>query len=412
MSTDLQAGPGRLNRRAAALFSAVGAAASRWPWYLQVLAVWALARGFSFLVLSVVAAQQRVSPWGQASPSYLEFVDIWDSQWYERVFDGGYPTSIPRDGSGTAQENEWAFYALFPLVVRGLDALTGLGWTVLATTVATAAGFGGALVIYLLFRLRAGAGTSLWAVTFTAVSPVSPVFQIPYAESLNLLLLAAALYLVVSGRYLAAIPVVVLMCLSRPVGVAFALGTGVLFLVSWFRRHTVPFPPEKAWRLFLLVGVSGASALAWPAIAWAYTGDPGAYTDTETAWRGSGLLLFKPWFNTSEYLFGPVMGPVAVLVLAACLVLYLNSAAVRRLGLELQLWCSAYILYLLAFLNPFTSTFRLLIPLFPLALPLVWISKSKAYRTTVVVAFLLLQIVWTAWLWRWTELPGGGDYPP
>ena len=65
---------------------------------------------------------------------------------------------------------------------------------------------------------------------FVATFPVSPVLQVPYAESLNLLLLAAALLLVVERRYLWAMPVVVLMCLSRPTGVPFAATVGLLFL--------------------------------------------------------------------------------------------------------------------------------------------------------------------------------------
>ena len=395
--------------------SAVQAAAAfrRWPWYLQVLAVWALARLFSFTVFVAVAAQQGLNPWGwEGTPSYLEFIGAWDSEWYQRIFAGGYPADIPRDEFGRAQENQWAFYALFPGLVRALAAVTGLGWEVLAPLVATAAGFGAALMIYRLFALRASAGTALWGVLFVAVCPVSPILQVPYAESLNLLLLAASLYLLVTRRYLPAVPVILLMCLSRPVGVAFALMLAILFLRRWVLRTREAFPRSEAWQMVVLGAVSGAGALAWPALAWAYTGEMRAYTDTETAWRGDTLLLVKPWFVEAERLFGPVLGPAALMILVVLAVLFFNSEPVRRLGAEMQLWCVAYAIYLLAFLNPMTSTFRLLLPLFPLALALASLSSSRAYRIAVAVACLALQIVWVAWLWRWTPLPGGGDYPP
>jgi len=68
--------------------------------------------------------------------------------------------------------------------------------------------------------------------------------------------------------------------------------------------------------------------------------------------------------------------------------------------------------YLLLFLHPQTSTFRMLLPLFPLALAAAVLSRSKAYRGTVIVMFVILQIVWIVWLWAWAQLPGGGDYPP
>ena len=400
----------------AALGRAAGQVASvcrRWPWYVQVLAVWALARIFSFAVFVAVAAQQGLNPWGwEGTPSYLQFIGAWDSEWYQRIFSDGYPSEIPRDETGRAQENPWAFYALFPGLVRVLAAVTGLGWEVLAPLVATAAGFGAALMVYRLFALRASAGTALWGVVFLAVSPVSPVLQVPYAESLNLLLLAASLYLLITRRYLLAVPVVLVMCLSRPVGVAFALMMGILFLRRWALRRQEAFPRAEALQMAVLTAASGAGALTWPALAWAYTGDLRAYTDTETAWRGDTLLVFKPWFVEAERLFGPVMGPAALIALVALVVLCLMSEPVRRLGVEMQVWCAAYAMYLFAFLNPLTSTFRLLLPLFPLGLALAALSSSRAYRTAAALGFLVLQIVWVAWLWRWTPLPGGGDYPP
>lgn len=391
----------------------LASAFSSWPWYARVLAVWAAARFFSFTVFVAVAARQGLNPWGwEGTPSYLEFIGAWDSEWYQRIFTGGYPSEIPRDESGRAQENEWAFYALFPGLVRALAAVTGLGWEVLAPLVATAAGFGAALMVYRLFALRASSGTALWGVVFVAVNPVSPVLQVPYAESLNLLLLAASLYLLITRRYLSAVPVVLVMCLSRPVGVAFALMMGILFARRWILRRKEAFPPAEAWRMVALGGASGVGALAWPGLAWWYTGEMTAYTDTETAWRGDTLLVFKPWFVEAERLFGPDLGPVALIALVALTVLCLNAEPVRRLGVEMQVWCAAYVLYLLAFLNPLTSTFRLLLPLFPLGLALASLSSSRAYRTTVALAFMVLQVVWVAWLWRWTPLPGGGDYPP
>ena len=402
----------QLHRRLRHWSVQAGAAVARWPWYAQVLGLWVAARLFSFAVLAAAARFQPAGPWFGESPSYWQFINIWDAEWYSRIYESGYPASVPRDAGGNALENEWAFYALFPLVVRGLNAVTGLGWNLLAPVTAMLAGAAAALVVYRLFRLRAGHGTALWALAFVAVFPVSPILQVPYAESLNLLLLAGALYLLLSRRYLTAIPVVALMCLSRPVGVPFALMVGLVLLIRFARRRREEFPNREAWRLLALTAAAGCSALAWPVLAWAATGDLRAYTDTESAWRYGDLIPFKPWLTMSANLFGPFFGPLLLVVLVLAAALYLTSAPVRRLGLELQLWCASYLLYLLVFLNPQTSTFRLLLPLFPLALSTAWLSRSRAYRAAVAGGFAVLQIVWVVWLWRWTPLPGGGDYPP
>ncbi|YCH19610.1 hypothetical protein M1E17_16150 [Arthrobacter sp. D1-29] len=392
-----------------------------WPWWLQVIALYCGSRLAGAFIFMAAALHQGPNPWFPAKPDYWNFINIWDARWYGEIVTNGYPSVLPTDDTGNVQENAWAFYPLFPALARGLGAITGLNPAASLTLVAMLSGVGAALVTYALFRYKAAHSTALWGVVFFATFPVSAILQVPYAEPLTLLLLAAALLLVIRRRYLWAIPVVLLMCLSRPVGVPFAAMVGLLLLyrlIQRFRRaasmasspgsHT----PGELARLAALAAVSGASALIWPAAAWATTGDIQAYTKTETVWRGHDLVPFKPWFDTGIQLFGPVLGVMAPFIFAGLFALLLFSPPVVQLGVELRLWCACYMGYLLIFLHPQTSTFRMLLPLFPLALSAALLSRSRAYRGTVLVMFVLLQIVWVVWLWAWAQLPGGGDYPP
>ena len=189
-------------------------------------------------------------------------------------------------------------------------------------------------------------------------------------------------------------------------------------MVRRFRSTRQGYPAEDVHSLpdlaalAGLTAVAGVSALAWPAAAWAATGDPLAYTKTETVWRGHDLVPFKPWFDAGVDLFGPVLGILAPLIFVGLFAWLLFLPPVVRLGVEMRLWCAAYMGYLLVFLHPQTSTFRMLLPLFPLALGAALLSRSRAYRGAVVTMFVLLQVVWIVWLWAWAQLPGGGDYPP
>ncbi|WP_394939156.1 hypothetical protein [Psychromicrobium sp. YIM B11713] len=390
----------------------------RSPWWFRIGLLYVLTRFISYLIFAAAALHQGANPWFEASPGYLNFIDIWDSQWYHRIFDDLYPQQLPRAEDGSPQENTWAFYPLFPLLVKALASLTGGSWGALAPLVATLAGLAASLMSYALFRLFASTVTATWAVAFLLTFPISPILQVPYAESLNLFLLAAALYLVIKHRYLLAMPVVLLSALSRPVGLAFALFFFLHLLLRMLpAKDFEPRKPQLSATQLLsalaLLLVSALAAFAWPLIAWWVTGDVAAYTGTEAAWRGGGpLVLFKPWLDSSTSLLGSVLGPVALLLLIVAFVLYFNSRAVRRIGIDLRLWSLSYLLYLFAVLHPQTSTFRLLLPLFPFALATAFISRSKAFRSAVVVFFILLQIVWVVWLWAWAPLPGGGDYPP
>jgi len=416
--------------------TAAGTRAARWPWWLQVGGLYVAARLVSACIFMAAALHQGVNPWFPAKPDYWNFINIWDARWYGEALRNGYPTELPTDDAGNVQENAWAFYPLFPLLGRSLTGLTGIAPAASLTVIAMLSGLAASLVVYRLFRLKATHRTALWGALFFSTFPVAAVLQVPYAESLNLLLLAGALLLVMRRRYLWAIPVVLLMCLSRPTGVPFAAMAGLLLLyrvyqhlVARFRvrpvvdahhgqpgHHGTPagarHSPAELWSLAGLAAASGVGALLWPAVAWVFTGDLQAYTKTETVWRGHDLVPFKPWFDTGVQLFGPVLGLLAPFVFVAAFVLLMMSRPVAALGTELRLWCVCYVGYLLVFLHPQTSTFRMLLPLFPLALSAALVSRSRAYRGTIVIMFFLLQIVWVVWLWAWAQLPGGGDYPP
>lgn len=410
--------PRGLNAAAWSRLAAFGARMARWPWWAQAGGLYVAARFVSACIFAAAALHQGVNPWFPAQPDYWNFINIWDARWYGEALQNGYPDILPTDGAGNVRENAWAFYPLFPVLGRVLTGLTGMAPAWSLTVIAMASGLGAALVAYRIFRHKASHRTALWGTVMFSSFPVAPVLQVPYAESLNLLLLGTALLFVLRRRYLWAVPAALLMGLSRPTGVPFAAMAGLLLLFRLWERYAADrrrgdaHTRSQLWSLAGLTVASGIGALVWPAIAWAVTGDMAAYTKTEAVWRGHDLVPFKPWFDAGILLFGPALGVLAPFAVVAAFMLLMMSRPVVALGTELRLWCSCYMGYLLVFLYPQTSTFRMLLPLFPLALSAACLSRSRAYRGTVVIMFVLLQIVWIVWLWAWAPLPGGGDYPP
>ena len=60
------------------------------------------------------------------------------------------------------------------------------------------------------------------------------------------------------------------------------------------------------------------------------------------------------------------------------------------------------------FFNPQTSTLRLLLPLFPIALTLAW-CRARMYRAVLLGCLVLFQVVWVGFLWHFTP---PADLPP
>ncbi|MGO2659668.1 hypothetical protein [Mycetocola reblochoni] len=392
------------------------AAVALWPWWVQLGLIWLGSRVLTTVMLLGFARDQEVNPWTGASPSYADFAAMWDSRWYQIVAASGYPSELPITDDGHVGENAWAFMPVYPMVVRALTGLTGLGWAAAAVVVSVACATAAVFVLYRLLRLRLDHGTALVGATLFSVAPVSPILQLGYAESLHALLLVCSLLLVMRRNYLAAAPLIVVASFTRPTGLAFSLFLLLLWIVRMVRRARAGFPVRERWTLAVTAALSGVAGLAWPAIAWAVTGSVTAYTDTELAWRSvyighQHLVPFAAWFQGLDWWtqrwVGVPLGWLVVPALVALGVWGLRSRAGARMGIEVRLWLLSYGVYLLAVFFPQSSTFRLLLPLFPVV-GMLAVPRSAAYRTALIAACIVLQWWWIDACWR----VDGADWTP
>ncbi len=389
----------------------------RSPWWLNVILIFVASRVITTAMLLVLASVQGPNPWTGAHPGYFDFAAIWDGRWYNIVSIAGYPASLPYL-DGHVNQNAWAFLPGYPAVVDVVAFVTRTPWPVAAVLASVAFGLGASLVFYRLLRLRLSVSTSLYAIVLFCVAPVSPLFQLAYGESMYIFLLALALYLLMLRRYWWLIPVVTVMGFTRPSGLAFALAMGMHVVYRFSARARDPFPAAERGAAITVTLYSGLAGIAWPAIAAIATGSLTAYTDTELAWRAqyigfTHLVPFTSWFEGANWWFSfalglpPWVGIVVVVLLVAGYALVLFTPAVRRLGVDLRFWLAAYGIYLLAVFFPQSSTFRILMPLFPL-LGVLAMPRSRVYRVALVIVFLALQWGWFLICWG----VDGADWSP
>ncbi|MDP4333922.1 mannosyltransferase family protein [Curtobacterium sp. A7_M15] len=386
------------------------------PWWVRITVVYVLARIVTGAMLAAFASVQAANSFTVQHPGLLSFSSIWDGAWYRVIAASGYPSTLPIDATGHVTENAWAFMPAYPFLVRGLMALTGASFELVAVSVSLLFGWGAALVFRRLMGRFLDPSRATYATVLFCVAPVSAMFQVAYAESMGLFLLLVALLLMVDRRWWSMLPVVLLLGMTRPTGLAFALLI-VLFLGAWaFRpswvRASSPLTVQQFVPPAVVAVVSGAVGLAWPAIAWAVTGVPKAYTDTELAWRSSyigwkELVPFAPWVQGFGWWFGQPAGAILLAVVVVGFAAFVALPAARRIGLELRLWGVAYLVYLLAVFFPQSSTWRILLPIAPL-LGIVALPRSRVYRVAVVVVCIALQWVWMYFCW-WID---GYDWTP
>jgi hypothetical protein len=382
------------------------------PWWARVLAVFVLSRIVSTALLVGFSDHQAANPWTLARPDYSQYAQIWDGQWYYIVALSGYPASLPIDALGQVGQNAWAFLPVYPFLVRAFMVVTGAGFSPVAIAVSVASAAGCALVLYRLMLRALPASSALFAVTLFCVSPVSPLLQVDYAESLFLLLLAVALLLLLQRRYWWMLAVVAVAAFTRPGVVAVGLALGLHFGVRYLRRARDPFPVRERRTVGVVTVASCALGFAWPAVAALVTGRLGAYTDTELSWRADyigyvELAPFTPWIQGANWWLRGGAGLLVLFVVVLLFALFVTSSWARRLPIDLRLWTVSYAVYLLAVFFPQSSTFRVLMPMFPM-LGALAVPRSPVLRTVLVVASIAGQWGWMYICW-WVN---GYDWTP
>jgi hypothetical protein len=384
---------------------------ARWrlvPWWGRALIVFALSRIPTTAILLAFAAGQDRNHWTGASPDYFSFAGIWDGEWYQLIAVSGYPSELPRSADGLVTQNAWAFMPAYPGLVRLLVLATGAPFDVVASLLSVAFAAAAAVAFWRLMATVMPGGPVLFATVLFCVAPLSPILQVAYAEPMQLLLICVALLLVVERRYVVLLPVIVLASLTRPSGLALALFLGLHVVHRLVTRRRDPFPPRELAAAVVAGAVAVVAGFAWLLVAWAVTGEPGAYTDTELAWRvgyvGAGHLVpFTPWLQGADWWFRWIglpgwLGQLTLVAAVAAGALAMLLPAVRRIGVDLRLWVIAYLVYLLAVFFPQSSTFRLLMPAFPL-LGAFAQPTSRVVRVLLVVACLVGQVLWVGSAW-------------
>lgn len=378
-------------------------------WWAPVVGIYATARLISFAFFLAIASIQEENYWTKAQPGYFDFLNIWDVEWYERIFTSGYPSVLPQNLDGTVQQNNWAFYPVFPYLIRGLSVITTIEWKYLAPIVSTLVGFAFILVVYKLLLLKQSKSVALWCVALISVSMASPILQTGYAESLSLFLFASAHYCYSTKRWYWLAFVLAALSVTRPGLLAFALFFAGMLVYKFVVEKKI------SWLDFGFAALSSALGFAWLVIAWMVTGRSDAYLRTELAWRAgytdaTAFIPFSGWFESGRFHLGDGFGQFAVAALMLAFVAAMFLPSVRALGIELRLWVAAYVVYLFAVFFPQSSTPRLLFPAFPLLVAFGiatnrfgWLGKSL-----IIGVSLLGQVGWLLLCWKYTA----PDYTP
>ncbi|MFQ3555477.1 mannosyltransferase family protein [Streptomyces gramineus] len=381
---------------------------------LLALAVWSGARGKS---------------------AYVLLTARWDSLWYARVAGGGYGYEV-RLPNGDVH-SDLAFFPLLPWLERLLHALTPLSYGGAGLTVALLASLAAAWGVFAVADLVHGLRAGVCAVLLWAVLPVGIVQSMAYSESLFTALAAWSLYAVLTGRWVSAGVLAALAGLTRPVGLAVVAAVWAAGVVSFVRARSAgvrdrggehssgapddgcapaesgaartrrvprvpgassaPHAPDAtegapAWRRglgMLLAPVGAAVYVLW--VGHRTGKGPLGYLDVQAGWRNGfdGGYAFAR-FVADKFTSFPSALAGAGLTVGVCLLLWLYVIGVRQgQPLPLLVYTGVVLALALCASSYFGSKPRLLMPAFPVLLPLARaLADARPRRSALVTAAL------------------------
>ncbi|WP_240926141.1 mannosyltransferase family protein [Streptomyces sp. JB150] len=395
--TDLDARPGRTARRTL-------------PGAAPALLGYAAVRALGLLALCVWSAVRD-------KDAYTLLTARWDSLWYARIAEHGYGYEI-RLPNGDVHA-DLAFFPLLPWLERLGQAVTPLSYADAGFAAGTLASFAAAWGIFAVADLLYGRRAGVCAVLLWAVLPVGIVQSMAYSESLFTALAAWSLYAVLTGRWVAAGTLALLAGLTRPVGLAVVAAVWAAGTASWRRERgarrigpsarrrsaapepgarPTPYAPSPARapvREGAPVGRRALGMLLAPLGTAGYvlwvghrTGEgPLGYLDVQAGWRNGfdGGYAFAR-FVGEKFTSFPSAVAGAALAAGVALVIRLYVVCVRqRQPLPLLVYAGLVTALALCASSYFGSKPRLLVPAFPLLLPLALALARLPTRRSVLV---------------------------
>ncbi|KPC61991.1 hypothetical protein [Streptomyces chattanoogensis] len=313
----------------------------------------------------------------------------WDSLWYTRVAEQGYGYTVQLANGDV--HSSLAFFPLLPWLERGLAAVSPLSPADAGMVVAWLASLAAAWALYATGERVHGPRAGVALAALWAALPVGIVQSMAYSESLFTALAAWGVYAVLTGRWVAAGALASLAGLTRPVGVAVVAAVWITAVVTMWRERDGGADGIRATlraHRGILPGVLLAP-LGWCGFfLWvgAHEGSFTGYLDVQGGW-GNG---FDGGLAFARFLWQLPPAAGLGLALGVALVIWLYVHGVRRgQPLPLAVYGGVVLLLALTARGYFGSKPRLMMPAYPLLLPLAaGLARWRPVRAWLVVGLV------------------------
>ena len=248
-----------------------------WPrWIIRPAGIYLASRALAWATLAVTTLFTHVSVAGE--------INRWDSRWFIRAAQFGWPTQLPHR-HGHVAANTIAFLPLFPLSIRWLSHLTGLSLLAAGVTVTSVSGLTAMIAVWKLISAYADQETADRGTLLLAMFPGSFVLSMVYSEGLVITFVAFGILALMRRRWLLAGVLGMLATATTPIAMAFEISC------LWCAYRELV--GSRNWRSLLAPVLTPIGFVAYQAWLWVHTGTPSAWRLTERGgWKSYPSIAY------------------------------------------------------------------------------------------------------------------------
>ncbi|WP_436524239.1 hypothetical protein [Actinoplanes sp. HUAS TT8] len=319
--------------------------------------------------------------------SLLKLLGGYDAIWYAGIVQHGYDAAIPLKANGALATTNLAFFPLFPGLVAAVDPVLPGGADAAGIVVSGLAGLAAAWGLYAIGAHLRDRGTGILLAGLWAVLPHAFVESMGYTETLFTALAAWSLFALIRRNWIIAGLLCMLAGFTRPTGSALIAVLGIAALIAIVQRR-------DGWRPWVAGAVAPIGFVGYFAWVGHRLGRADGYFYVQNeAWKMSydfGQFTIKTTHTLLTKPSALALYVVALVVLVAIALLVV--LATDRAPWQLTVYSAAILAMSFFGDSYYNSKARLLIPAFPLLLPIA-AGLAKGRRTVAVVVIALLTVV-------------------
>jgi hypothetical protein len=230
----------------------------------------------------------------------------WDGLWYMSIVRDGYPTVVAPDVTYHMSDARAAFFPLFPMLARALDAVLPGGDTVAVLALNAILGLTVVVLVAMIAEQLYDEKVARTTAILVALFPGSFVLSFAYSEPLMIALAAGCMLCLLDCRWYEAGALAALTTATRPNGLAIVLACIVAVYPAIRDR--------RDWHALSAVLMAPLGLIAFQIWLGRHTGEAGVWFRVQReAWGEGASFGWTAIANTTDALITPFSSPTDTL---------------------------------------------------------------------------------------------------